>query len=73
MKQRGNAKHVGDKQPIADQEEIVEDGGDKDTYFKSCAPPLLCVFLEESFQCGRECNRASSLLPHEGFDCFERD
>lgn len=72
MKQRSNAKHVRNKQPIGDQEEIVQDGGNKDTYSKSRAPPLLRVLLELSFQCGRECDRAPS-MPHEGFDCFERD
>jgi hypothetical protein len=72
MKQRGNAKYVADEQPIGDQEEIVEDGGNKDTYSKSRAPPLLCIFLEESLQFGRERDRASS-LPHQGFDRFERD
>ena len=72
MKQRGNAKYVGDEQRIGDQEEIVEDGGNKDSYSKSRAPPLLCIFLEALFQCGRERDNASS-LPHEGFDRFERD
>jgi hypothetical protein len=72
MKQRGNAKYVGDEQPIGDQEEIVEGGGNKDSYSKARAAPLLCIFLEESFQSGRECDNASS-LPHECFDRFERD
>jgi hypothetical protein len=72
MKQRSNAKYVGDEQPIGDQEEIVEDGRNQETHSKSCAPPLLRIFLELSFQCGRECDRAPPLT-HESFDCFECD
>jgi hypothetical protein len=72
MKHRGNAKHVRDEQPIGDQEEIVEDGRNKDTYFKARAPPHLRIFLEQSFQRGGERDSASS-LPHEGFDSFQSD
>src|SRR5450755_150786 len=72
MKQCGSAEHVWNEQPIGDQEEIVEDGGNEDTYPKSRAPPLLRVLLELSFQRGRECDSAPS-VPHEDFDCFERD
>ncbi len=53
-----------------DQEEIVEDGGNKDAYSKSFAPPLLRIFLELSFQCGRKSGSAPS-LHHDGFDSFE--
>jgi hypothetical protein len=72
MKQRRSAKHVRNEQPIGDQEEIVQDDGDKDTYFESRASPLLRVLLELSFQRGRECDSPPS-VPYEGFDCFERD
>ena len=72
MKHRGNAKHVRNEQPIGDQEEIVEDGGNKDTYSEPRTSTLLRVLLELSFQCGREYDGAPS-MPHEGFDCFERD
>ena len=72
MKRRGDAKHVGDEQPIRDQEEIVENGGNKDAHLKPCAPPLLRIGLELLLQCGRKCDNATS-APHEGFDRFERD
>ena len=72
MKRRGDAKHVRDEQPIGDQEEIVEDGGNKQPYFKSRAAPLLRIFLEAPFQRRRERDGAPS-LSHEGFNRFERD
>ena len=72
MKQCGSAEDVRNEQPIGDQEEIVEDRGNKDTYSEPRAPPLLRVLLELSFQRGRERDSAPS-VPHEDFDCFERD
>jgi hypothetical protein len=72
MKQCGSAKDVWTEQPIGDQEEIVEDGGNKDTYSEPRTSTLLRVLLELSFQRGRECDSAPS-VPHEDFDCFERD